>query len=381
MITKISTAFKNNVGKMIKKFFLIIFILIISIAPSFAQSNETPAHYVENARGIVLDIKEKPNTQFKEAFGENSIVQTVKIKILSGELKDKIIQTENQLTPNPAYNIDLKKGEKVILEIESRSGHYNVYVADKERSPYVLLTAGAFLLLLLYIGGEKSVYSVLSILIIIALIFGAMFPSIILKGHIIPFTLLTAFISIFINSFLVGGFNKKSLSAALSSVVTLFFATILFILLIKVASLSGNTILTTELSETLPNLDFKGILVSSAIIAIMGFVMEISMEVAAKVQKLKNENEDSTMRELFTSGIKVGQKIIGPKVNSLILAFLGLMLPIFLLFPAVHLTKFLNLNAIVAEIFIILVGSIAIITCVPISVIISGVLVKRINND
>ena len=51
--------------------------------------------------------------------GENvQTKQTAKIRLLSGELKGNIIFADNMLTGNPYYDINLKKGAKVILHVE-----------------------------------------------------------------------------------------------------------------------------------------------------------------------------------------------------------------------------------------------------------------------
>ena len=75
--------------------------------------------------------------------------------------------------------------------------------------------------------------------------------------------------------------------------------------------------------------------------------------------------------------MNVGKDIIGTMANTLILVYLGASLPLLLLTSNIDLQKFLNLNQVVTEISSALIGSIAIVICVPITAFIASVWVKK----
>ena len=70
--------------------------------------------------------------------------------------------------------------------------------------------------------------------------------------------------------------------------------------------------------------------------------------------------------------MNVGKDIIGTMANTLILVYLGGSLPLVLLSQNIDLQKFFNLNQVVTEISSALIGSIALVTCVPITAIIAA---------
>ena len=63
--------------------------------------------------------------------------------------------------------------------------------------------------------------------------------------------------------------------------------------------------------------------------------------------------------------------------NPLILLYLGASLPLLLLSTNIDLQKFINLNQVVTEIASALIGSCAIVICVPITALIASELIKK----
>ncbi|MEN6389001.1 MAG: YibE/F family protein [Syntrophomonas sp.] len=83
--------------------------------------------------------------------------------------------------------------------------------------------------------------------------------------------------------------------------------------------------------------------------------------------------------QLFRAGMNVGRDIMGTMANTLILAYTGTALPLMLLFMAYKMepVRILNWEMIATEIVRALVGSIALIICIPITAIIAGWLANR----
>ena len=125
------------------------------------------------------------------------------------------------------------------------------------------------------------------------------------------------------------------------------------------------------------NLNFKGILASSMIIAALGALMDTAVSIASTINEIYETNKKLSIRQLFTSGMNVGRDIIGTMSNTLILVYLGSSLPLVLLSNNIDLQKFFNLNQVATEISSALVGSIAILACVPVTAIIAAYMIKN----
>lgn len=361
-----------------KKIFLLFVFLFAGIFTTcFAENTPLPSQ-----SGIVKSIE----YQDMEGFDKNmqTVKQILNVKITSGRFKGKSLNLENVLTGNPAYDIPLKKGDRVILHaeavVEEVNGPEDVefFIADIKRDNQLMIFAGIFSILLLVIGRKKGLRSILSIVATVGLIFFVLMPMILNGLCPIASSVLVGILSTIITVYLVGGFNPKSTSAIAGTSASLIFAGLLSMAAIYLAHLTGfageeNMFLYT----VRPDLSFTGILSASMIIAALGALMDTAVSIASTINEIHETDDSLIVAQLFKSGMNVGRDIIGTMSNTLILVYLGSSLPLVLLSSNIDLNKFFNLNMVATEILSALIGSIAILACVPITAIIASVLIKK----
>ena len=372
--------------KLFKISVLLIFLIFFTIKiPALAQ--EAPAPQAEPdisyASGKVLEIvSEKQNQELAEVFNTNQIIQTVKIRILNGEYKGKTIEIENQLTSNPVYDINLKLGQRVLLNIEKTPEKTLFYVTDVERSPILMIVVGVFLLLLLLVGGKKGINTIVSLFVTAFLVFFILIPAILHNYAPIPSAVIVALISTILTMAIVGGINMKSLSASLGTIFSILLAGFMALLVIHYSSLTGfQNQEAIMLWRARPDLNFQGILAAAVIIGALGAVMDVGMSIASSIFEFKSVNNGLKPIELIQSGMNVGKDMMGTMANTLILAYIGGAFPLVLLAANAPLVRLINLNSIATEITAAITGSIGIILCVPITAIISGYLANYANDS
>ena len=359
-----------------KKIIIIILMFTGLAIPAIADGNKVlPAE-----KGLVENIEYIDNIQGGD---QNQIKQDVTVKILTGKFKGETVELDNMLTGNPAYDIMLSKGDRVVLHVEPRVEFIEdiedveFFISDIERVNAIYIFTGIFFLMLLAIGRKKGILSFVSIVATVALIFFALTPMILHEVSPILASLIVCILSTVITIYLVGGLNFKSTSAILGSIVSVGFAAALSILSIKLATLTG---FAGEepmfLYTSRPDLDFTGILSASMMLAALGAVMDTAVSIASTINEIYLTDKNLTIKDLFKSGMNVGRDIIGTMSNTLILVYLGSSLPLVLLSNNIDLNKFFNLNQVATEITSALIGSIAILACVPVTAIISAYLIK-----
>lgn len=352
------------------KKFLVLFVTMFLFITS-AQANSQKV--MPSETGLVI---EAVNVYDEE--NNSSINQIVTVKILTGDYKNQTRDILNILTDNPAYNIPLQKGNKVILHLEEDEDNLNFYIADIKRDTSMMFFAGLFCAILIAIGRKKGIFSLISIIATVGLIFTVMVPIILTGFCPIIAAIFVGILSTIITIYLVGGFNAKSTSAIFGTSISLIFAGILSVLTIIFANLTGfageeNIFL----YSVRPDLSFKGILVASMIIASLGALMDTAVSIASTINEIHETDKSLDVIQLFKSGMNVGKDIIGTMSNTLILVYLGASLPLVLLANNIDVQKFFNLNQVATEILSALVGSTAILACVPITAIISAYLIKK----
>ncbi|MBO6087779.1 YibE/F family protein [bacterium] len=361
-----------------KKFFILFLFIITFECVCFADNNVFSAE-----TGVVKSINYVDIEENKISEDE-PVKQIVTVEILTGDFKGTQRIIDNMLTGNPAYDIPLNKGDKVILHIEpngekvSGPDDLNYYIADIKRDTQIWLFAGLFALLLIIIGKKKGLRSIVSIIATVGLIFFLTVPAVLSGVSPILSAIITGILSTIITIYLVGGFNSKSTSAIAGTSTSLIFAGFMSVCAIYLANLTGfageeNMFL----YSARPDLDFTGLLSASMIIASLGALMDTAVSISSTINEIHETDKTLNTAQLFKSGMNVGKDIIGTMSNTLILVYLGSSLPLVLLSSNIDLYKFFNLNQVATEILSALIGSIAILACVPITAIISSVLIKK----
>ena len=103
--------------------------------------------------------------------------------------------------------------------------------------------------------------------------------------------------------------------------------------------------------------------------------MDVAMSIASTINEIYLTDKTKSVKDLFVSGMNVGRDIIGTMANTLILVYMGGSLTLVLLSGNIDIQKFINLNQVVTEIASALIGSIAIVICVPFTALVSSMLI------
>ena len=361
-----------------KKLAVILFLILGLITPAFADDKKV----LPSETGIVENINYVDVSELNQ--GDQNVKQEVTIKVLTGKFKGAERIVDNMLTGNPAYDIQLNKGDKVVLHFEPVSDDVitaddvDIFIADIKRDKAMYLTFGIFALLVLIIGKRKGLNSLISIAATVGLIFYMLMPMVLNGLSPIFAATLVGILSTIITIYLVGGLNAKSTAAILGTTASLIVSALLAVLTIKITHLTGFAGEETMFLYTArPDLDFTGLLAASIIIAALGALMDTGVSIASTINEIHDTDSSLSIRELFHSGMNVGRDVIGTMSNTLILVYLGSALPLVLLANNIDLNKFFNLNQVATEITSALVGSIAILACVPLTAIISAYLMKK----
>lgn len=355
-----------------KRIFTFIFLILLIITNPALANIEEESKILPSEIGIVESIKyidlDDNITQTKQA---------VQVRILTGEFKGESIELDNMLTGNPYYDIKLRKNTKVILHAEDNGNGIEFSIEDIKRAGTLGWLSFLFCILLLYIGKKKGLYSLFSIGLTIILITHVLSPLILFGINPVLSTLLICLISTAATMYLVGGFNAKSSSAIIGATLSLLFAGGLSYLTMHTAHLTGFAEENSMFLYTAhPELDFISITISTMIIATLGAVMDVAMSIASTINEIYQIDLSKTVKDLFISGMNVGKDIIGTMANTLILVYLGGSLPLILLAENIDLQKFVNLNQVVTETSSALIGSIAIVICVPFTAFVASQMIK-----
>lgn len=310
--------------------------------------------------------------------GGTETVQDVKVKILEGKNKDEKFSATYVLTydlDNKIVGYKLREGNTVFVGVSEENGNVKITIQDIVREKYLIELVVFFFASILLIGRKKGLKSIIGLVITILAIFFILVATIFKGYNAILVSIGTSFLIIVLTFAIIGGWNKKTLSAALGTLGGVVLAGVIASITGYLAQLSGagkeEAIMLSVVSKDVV-FNFRELLFAEIIVSALGACMDVGMSISSSLSELKMKNPSMTGKELFKSGMNIGGDMIGTMTNTLILSFIGSSLVLVLLYmsSSIKFTDVINIEAIATEAVCAIAGSIGIVYTVPITAII-----------
>ncbi|MCM0646948.1 YibE/F family protein [Clostridium swellfunianum] len=340
-------------------------------------------------RAKVINIKAEKLNDDTVVEGMKLGNQDIDIEILTGKYAKQRFAVKNGLSR--LYNVKVEKNMEVIASLYLNDGtlsDISLYSYKRDKVIYVLIAI--FFLVILAIGKLKGLKSIVSLIFTGVMVLFFMVPMMFRGLSPITAAIITAIATTVVTHLLITGWSKKSASAMLGTISGVIVAGVISYLAGQAAHLSGVTMDNAEnLIYVAENSKFSinGLMFAAILIASLGAVMDVGMSIASSIYEMHSVNPKLDKKQLFNSGMNVGQDIIGTMSNTLILAFAGSSLPLIILIMASSMPylQIMNMDLICTELIQSLAGSIGIVLTVPITAFISVAFIEskylKFNNN
>lgn len=343
--------------------------LLFFISGSFVSAQEV---YQDLQETVTAEIVEILLEEEREIVGTDTFVhvQNVEAVLTSGSQIGKTVIFENEI-------VVLEEGDSVYLNyVKTFNGDERYIFKDFKRHTELIVLVLLFIGILIWFSRMQGVRALFSLALSIGAIIFVLVP-LILAGYN------PALVSLFISGiilavvlFVTHGVNPRSLIAfggTFSAVLFTCFIAWFFVSSMRLTGFGHDAAVSLNFA-THGTLDFAGLLLGSIIIGILGMLDDVSITQVSVTQELKLANSSLKAVELYKRAIKVGKDHIGSLVNTLALAYVGVSLPLVLLFARADATLGLTFNqeVVAAELVRIIVGSIGLILAVPLTTLIAA---------
>jgi len=328
--------------------FLII-LTILLVIPSHLQAAEL-------FRGKVTELSDKQ----------------VKVVLLEGDQKGNtfsvLLFDEKQLQTQ-----GIQKGDEVLTSfLQTPDGKKQLTITDQVRLMPLGVLFALFFGVVAFIGRKKGLLSFIAMGFSFVVIAKLIVPQIILGNNPLLISLIASILIIPSSFYLSHGISTKTTIAVLGTFLTLAITGVLAFIFVSFAKLTGYaaeeaTFITTNSGSTI---SIQGLLLAGIVIGAMGVLDDITISQTSIVGKLRKANPKYTKWELFRESMDVGRDHIASLVNTLVLVYAGVALPLFVLFSSTQFGTFwqvLNMEIVATEIVRTLVASIGIVSAVPIT--------------
>lgn len=364
MFIKFNTYFKLSI-------FLAIFLL-----PLFVSAQEIHQELQGVWKARVTDIISQEE-KYIEGTDTKEVTQVINAEILEGDRKGEVVTLNNDY-------LVLKDGQIFFLNYFININGTEYYsVRDVDRIGGIFMLLGLFVVVVLIFGKFQGLRSLISLFFNFLVIIYVLLP-VLLKGYspILVSIVVGSFI-LFFAIFFTHGFNRSSTIAFSGTVISVALTGLLAFFSIKLLNLSGFFSEETMYLNfnTSGSLNFEGLLLGGIIIGVLGVLDDIAITQVAVVSEIRSIGQHLSNKEIFDKAMHVGKEHVSALVNTIVLAYAGVSLPLLLWFSksTAPINTIINNEIFATEIARTIVGSIGLIITVPITTILAVMVSKKIS--
>ncbi|MCD8380815.1 MAG: YibE/F family protein [Lachnospiraceae bacterium] len=369
------------------KIIVIAVLLALYVAALYAANTGWNGYTTTDETGIeyekakVLAVLED-NTLTSETYENYSVgSKLLRLEIRSGRYKGDVVEVTDYLSA--LYNVDAEEGDMLTVRIDTSGvGQYSVSIYNYYRTPWLIAFVVIFAVALVLLGGLQGLMAFLGLAFAFVSTIFLLVP-LTLRGYpSVPLTMVLVAAATIVGFYLLGGWQPKTVGAALGCICGVCFAALLggaAAHLVHISAYQSDEAEALILAQAENGLHIRGLLLSSILLTALGAVMDIAMSVASAMDELKAKRADISTKELFLSGMKVGRDATGTMANTLVLAVAGSSFNMMILIYSyqVSFTQLMNTDFVTIEMIRALAGSMGIILAVPCVAAITAVLLTK----
>lgn len=357
-----------------KYLFIALACVVASVlAPCSVLAQAAPTY----ERGTVTEILEQTTLPTEPV----RYTQVVRVERQSNS-EELTIPVGNEFQPLNEAQL-LTVGTSVIISSQPQAdGSTSWVVADINRLPVVMGLVALFAIAVILVGRWQGFFSLIGMAFSMSVLLLYVVPNILSGSNPIWISLSACFAIALVSLYLSHGFSKKTHVALVSLSISLGIVAIVSYVSVKLASLVGlgsEEAFFLQLGPT-GMINLQGLLLGGIMLGALGVLDDISVAQSSTVFQIAAAKRTISHKELFARSMVVGRDHVASLVNTLVLAYVGANMALFLLFYLNEQTPpwvALNSEMVVEEIIRTLSGSLGLVLAVPLTSFFAVMVAKR----
>ena len=373
---------ENRVSCLVLAAALVLFLAVRAIAAPEKETAIDAAEYAEYENAVITEVL-SDNT-FTDPAADNALrgEQILLAEVKTGQYKGEIMQVYGYV--GPLYGGQLKVGDGATLLISTYAdGTHTATVYEYKRLPSLVVIVALFLIATVAVGGKVGAKSLVALAMTLVCLFWILIP-LLMKGAptLLTVFLVCAYITV-VTMVILGGVQRKTVCATLGTIAGTALALLFGLAAQGLARVDGLRLTDVEpllqLRQTGTPLGLRGLLVGGIVISALGAVMDVAMSIASALTEVHTVAPNRNTRELFRSGMNIGRDMVGTMTNTLILAFLGSGFALIIYLYSLGLSPYqlISSSYLTIEVVSSISSSIGVILSVPLTALISSVILTR----
>lgn len=336
---------------------IILFSFLLSGFPFLVQAQES--------QEVQAEVTQVQSTEVSDGRDRYELTAT--------DAQGNVYQIDTADSHTEGVGLEINQGDQIYLQIlEYVDGTVAYFFVDVIRLSGLITILGIFVLVTILVGGRRGAMALIGLAVTLFILFKQVLPAVLSGFDPVLAVVLGSVAILAVNMSLSHGLGRDTLIAYAATLVGLLLAWAASTWFVALGQLSG---LASEeanylLSSGLP-IDLRGLLLAGIILGAVGVLDDIAITQVETVEELKQANPSLKSKELFTAAMRVGRHHIASTVNTLVLAYVGASMSLFVLMISyaqdISLARFLNTELLAEEIVRTLAGTVALVLTVPVA--------------
>lgn len=289
--------------------------------------------------------------------------------LLEGPDEGEVVDLQEQSDVSAALR--LERGDTIVLGYFPDAGAgFEYSFADRERRAPLFVLAAIFVLAVVGLGRWKGLRALLGLVVSLVVLTTFVLPAILGGANPLAVALVGSAVIATFALYLAHGLNAWTTTALVGTLASLALVGVLASVFVDAAQFSG---LADEeasfLQVTAGQVDLRGLLLGGIVIGALGVLDDVTVTQVSAVWELRGARADYGRWDLYRAALRIGRDHIASTVNTLVLAYAGASLPLFLLFTQADqsLADVVNGESVAVEVVRALAGSVGLVASVPLT--------------
>jgi len=359
-------------------------VAVIIVAPKMGQQAPSSEKTfepgdTETMPARVIEILDEGTVDLGQ--GNAQPYQRLLLRVEGGTMAGQEVIVEEGTTNIISSERLFSPGDRVYLERAVGPDRDRLYISDFVRTGPLIGIAALFIGLTILVGRGRGLRSLGGTIFSLVVIFAFIVPQILAGRDPVGVSILGSVLLLAVSTYLTYGWNFKAHAAIAGMALSLALTGGLAMLFVRWTHLTGlsaeeSSYLVMEMGQ---DINLRGLVLGGIIIGSLGVLDDICVGQASAVFELAKANQELTWIDLFRRSFNIGRDHIAAMVNTLLLAYVGTSMPLMLVFTIYQesIWRRINREPIAEEIVRTLVGSVGLVLAVPITGLISSLMVRR----
>jgi uncharacterized membrane protein len=361
----------------------VMFILLVTAlaAPPAVMAQERRAQS-ETVRGEIIEVLDEGEIEVGPIVQP---FQNLLVELKEGERAGERVEISVGVIDLNTSGALYRPGDAVLVSYTpaTEPGQQELFVIiDRMRTTPMFVLAAMFAVAIVLLGRWKGVRALFGLAFTFAVIIWFMIPRILDGANPVTISVFAAVFIFMFTLYIVHGIGRMTTAAVCGTTISLMITGLLAWIFVRVSNLTG---LASEEAGFLrvlvggEGINMQGLLLGGIIIGALGVLDDVTVSQSSTVFELRKANPRMSVQQLFASGITVGRDHIAATVNTLVLAYAGVALPLLILFTQIDepVLQIINREILAEEIVRTLVGSLGLISAVPLTTAIAAWMAVR----